>query len=443
MSTLRGISLPRAAAHRSGRPTGRHLAHHLALLAVIGLGATMLVVATSASAAQGRVGLGTADSFAILAGAGITNTGSTTVTGDIGTFPSPAQTGFGSITLSGANHADDAVTQGAKDDLVTAYNDAAGRTPATSVPVELGGSTLLPGVYTSPSLGLTGTLTLDAQGVSDAVFIFQASSTLITEVNSRVLLINAASPCSVVWQVGSSATFKTSTRMVGDVLAMTSISAQNSATFQGRLLARNGAVTLDTNTITRGTCAPPVVDDTTTTTGATTSTTTGTTPTTMGPTPTTTGTTPTTTGTTPTTPTTIDTTAATLPAADADPVVVNPPTVDVPTTEDNPDAVVLNPGTPTAVLRPPEVIVDVPSTGTPTETATSTPAQTARANPGVPLRSTPATPQRGTPATPSTTRTSLPATGSSALKLLASGLTLVLLGATAVTAGRRHNARTR
>ena len=166
---------------------------------------------------------------------------------------------------------------GAKNDLVTAYNDAAGRMPVTNVPVELGGSTLLAGVYTSPTLGLTGTLTLDAGGRPDAQFVFKAGSTLITASNSRVLLLNGADPCRVVWQVGSSATFGTETRFIGDVLAHTSITAQTRATFQGRLLARNGAVTLDTNTITRANCVAPAASG-----GTTTTTPGGTTPTTIG-----------------------------------------------------------------------------------------------------------------------------------------------------------------
>jgi hypothetical protein len=147
------------------------------------------------------------------------------------------------------------VTKNAKTDLVTAYNDAAGRKPAKSIAVELGGTTLLPGVYTSPTLGLTGTLTLNAKGNPNAQFIFKAASTLITASDSRVRVINSAQACNVVWQVGSSATFGTGTAFVGNVLALTSITATTGATFQGRLLARNGAVTLDTNTITTATCA--------------------------------------------------------------------------------------------------------------------------------------------------------------------------------------------
>ena len=254
----------------SGRVAARRLA--AALLATSLLGATILLASPVAGAAQPAVGLGTAESFAVLAGAGITNTGPTTITGDVGTFPTTDQTGFASVTMIGTNHAGDAVTQGAKTDLVTAYNDAAGRTPATSVPVELGNTTKLPGVYTSPTFGLTGTLTLDGGGDPDAEFIFQAGSTLITASNSRVLFINGADPCAVVWQVGSSATFGTGTAFVGDVLAMASITATTGATFNGRLLARDGAVTLDTNTITRSVCA---ADTTTTTADDTTSSTTG------------------------------------------------------------------------------------------------------------------------------------------------------------------------
>ena len=120
---------------------------------------------------------------------------------------------------------------------------------------ELGGRTLTPGAYNSPTLGLTGALTLNAQGNPNAVFIFQAASTLITAPNSSVNLINGAQACNVYWQVGSSATLGTGTRFVGNVLALTSIAAQTGATVQGRLLARNGSVTLDTNTVTRSRCA--------------------------------------------------------------------------------------------------------------------------------------------------------------------------------------------
>lgn len=247
-------SVPTTRANRERRGSRRRLLGRVTALGAAVLMASGLAVATRAAAAQAPVGLGTASSFAVLAGSGVTNTGPTTINGDVGTFPTPSETGFGSITLIGTNHADDAVTQGAKNDLVTAYNDAAGRGPATNIAVELGGSTLTEGVYTSPTLGLTGTLSLDAAGDPNAVFVFQAGSTLITASNSRVLLLNGASPCNVYWQIGSSATFNTATAFIGNVLVQASITAQTAATFQGRLLARDGAVTLDTNTITNGGC---------------------------------------------------------------------------------------------------------------------------------------------------------------------------------------------
>jgi hypothetical protein len=125
---------------------------------------------------------------------------------------------------------------------------------------DLGGQTLTPGVYKSASsMGLTGTLTLNGLGNPNAVFIFQMVSTLTTASASRVSLINAAQACNVFWQVGSSATLGTGTAFIGNILALQSITATTGATVQGRALARNAAVTLDTNRITRATCAatPP------------------------------------------------------------------------------------------------------------------------------------------------------------------------------------------
>ena len=229
-------------------------------------------------AAVATIGLGTADSFAVLAGSGITNTVPTTVNGDIGTFPTPSETGFSTLTQNGTNHAADAVTQQAKIDLTTAYNQAAGSGPVTAVATELGGTTLTPGVYNSPTLAITGTLTLDTLGDPAAVFVFQTSSTFVTATASSVVVRNGGTACNVFWQVGSSATLGTGSNLIGSVLALTSITANTGAQVQGRLLASNGAVTLDTNTITRPTCPPP---PTTTTTVASTPTTVASTPTTV------------------------------------------------------------------------------------------------------------------------------------------------------------------
>ena len=231
------------------------------LLLGSGIAIVALVVSANASVAVPTVNLGSASNFAVLAGAGITNTGPTTLTGsagsDIGSSPTGTFTGDTLVTTDGTKYiAVDPAVSAAKDALVTAYNDAAGRTPATTIAADLAGQTLVEGIYNSASsIGLTGTLTLDAQNDPDAVFIFQAGSTLTTASGSRVELINGAQACNVFWQVGSSATFGTSTNFVGHVLALTSITATTGATFQGQLLARNGAVTLDTNTIVNDLCA--------------------------------------------------------------------------------------------------------------------------------------------------------------------------------------------
>jgi hypothetical protein len=222
-------------------------------LAIVGL---LFTLGSNAVAAPTAVGLGTAGSFAVLAHTGITNTGPTTITGDIGTFPTTSITGVTSLTLSGTNHAGDSVTQGAKTDLVTAYNTAAGEGPTTAIPADLVGITLKPGVYNSAAaIGLSGVLTLDAAGDPNAVWVFQAGSTLITASGSKVVMLNGAQSCNVYWQVGSSSTLGTNSTFIGTIMALTSISLQTGAKLDGRALARNGAVTLDTNTITRSACS--------------------------------------------------------------------------------------------------------------------------------------------------------------------------------------------
>ena len=211
-----------------------------------------------AAAAQPAVGLGTATPFAVLAGTTVTNTGPSVISGSVGVSPGTAVVGFPpAVVGNGTIHAANAVALQAESDLTTAYNDAAGRGPVVDqTDKELGGQTLTPGVYSAAtSMGLTGTLTLDAKGDPAAVFIFQAGSTLLTAKSSRVLLIGSAQPCNVFWQVGSSATIGPATMFVGTVMALTSITLQTGATVQGRMLARNGQVSLDTNTITQPACA--------------------------------------------------------------------------------------------------------------------------------------------------------------------------------------------
>jgi Ice-binding-like len=222
------------------------------ILAIAGLALNPLI----ANAQQAPVDLGTAQSFAVLAGQGVTNTGPTVVDGDLGTHPNPAVGGFPPGTVTGATHQADAVALQAQSDLTTAYNDAAGRTPVTTIATELGGTTLTPGVYNSLSgtFQITGTLTLDAQGDPDGVFIFQMASTLVTADSSDVNLIGSASPCNVWWQVGSSATLGTNSNFAGNVLALTSIQVLTNVVVDGRVLARNASVSLDNDNIDASGC---------------------------------------------------------------------------------------------------------------------------------------------------------------------------------------------
>jgi type VI secretion system secreted protein VgrG len=198
--------------------------------------------------------LGSAASFSVLAGTTVTNTGPTTITGSVGVSPGTAITGFPPATITnGTIHLADAVALQAQSDVTTAY-DALMSAPSTAdmTGKDLGGLTLTPGVYTfSSSAQLTGTLVLDDQGNSKAVFIFQIGSTLTTASNSSV---HMATPglCGrgVFWQVGSSATLGTGTTFEGSILALTSITLQTGARLTlGRALARNGSVTLDSNDI--------------------------------------------------------------------------------------------------------------------------------------------------------------------------------------------------
>ena len=230
----------------------------------------MFIASQPAVAATAPVGLGTAGSFAVLAGTTVTNTGPSMISGDLGVSPGTAVTGFPpGIVTNGTIHSADGVAAGAQSDLTTAYNDAAGRSPTANVPAFIGaGQTLAPGVYkASSSLDVGGSLTLDAGGNPNAVFIFQAPSTLITDSASSVILTDGAQACNVFWQVGSSATLGTASAFAGSILALTSISVNTGDTIAGRALARNGAVTLDDDTITAPSCSvttPPTTPPPTT-----------------------------------------------------------------------------------------------------------------------------------------------------------------------------------
>jgi Ice-binding-like len=200
------------------------------------------------------INLGRAAGFGVLAGSAVTNTGPTTVVGDVGVSPGSSITGFDSNTaITGAFHAADFVAAAAQLSLTAAYNQAAnalkpGGAPADSIPADIGGMILGPSVYkATSSLGITGTLVLDAKGNPDAVFIFQIGSTLT--VAGNIVLRGGAQASNIFWQVGSSATIGVGSAMFGNIMALASITMVTNSSIDGRLLARNGAVTLDSNAI--------------------------------------------------------------------------------------------------------------------------------------------------------------------------------------------------
>jgi len=231
----------------------------------IGLAADFVWMFTTATTAcTGPIAFGTPGcGFGILAGSTVTNTSTvpapTNVSGDVGVWAGSAIVGFPPGNLTGTLHSGDAVAQTAQGQLTTAYNLAAGKPVGTHLPPDIGGSTLFPGVYTTvaqPTLGITGDLTLDAQGDSTAAWIFQISSTLTTAAG-KVNLQNGALPQNVFWQIGSSATLGTGTTMAGNIMAQASITLNTGATLNGRALARIGAVTLISNTVNVPPCPGP------------------------------------------------------------------------------------------------------------------------------------------------------------------------------------------
>lgn len=235
---------------------------------------TLILLAITALAgfplqAKAAISLGTAGNFAVLAGTTVTNTGPTVIDGgDVGVHPGSAITGFPPGIVNPPFTIRDTVVDAvallqAKTDLTTAYNQAAGLALTQDLTgQDLGGLTLLPGVYFfSSSAQLTGMLALNALGDPDAEFVFQIGSTLTTASNSSVVTINNGGSmpgCDVFWQVGSSATLGTGTEFEGHILALTSITMNTGATILGgSALARNGAVTLDDNDITNCVTSAP------------------------------------------------------------------------------------------------------------------------------------------------------------------------------------------
>lgn len=209
--------------------------------------------------AQVAISLGSASTFGVLGASTVTNTGATTVNGDFGVSPGIAYTGFPpGVVVHGAIHAADATATQAHADAISAFNVLGGETFTQDLTgLDLGSRTLTTGVYFyTAAAQLTGILTLDALNDPNARFDFRIGSTLDTASSSQILLINGASAGNVYWQIGTSATFLTSSDLVGSFLAGASITAGTGTMVNGRLLALGAAVTLDTNSITVPTAIP-------------------------------------------------------------------------------------------------------------------------------------------------------------------------------------------
>jgi hypothetical protein len=204
---------------------------------------------------QNAIPLAGAVNFTILAGSAVTNTGPTTVNGDIGLSPGSSVGGFPPGILVGTQHINDVTVNQAKIDLTTAYNDAMGRvcTDIVTLSGNIGGLTLTPGLYKSTSSMAisSGDVTFDAKGNANAVFIIQIASSFTTTSGRKVILAGGALASNIYWQVGSSATFGTTSVLKGNFFVMQSITFNTGATLDGRALTRIGGVTMSSNTLVK------------------------------------------------------------------------------------------------------------------------------------------------------------------------------------------------
>lgn len=240
------------------------------LLGCVAIVVTLVQGGPGSAANSPTVPLATAADYAVLGGSTVTNTNGSVLDGSLGLWPGPSITGFppGIVLPPGTTNTDNAAAQQAQGHLTAAYNNAALREVHATTTADLADLHLSAGVYAGPShgaLSLTGPLVLDGGGDYSSVFIFQTDSSLITASGSTISLVNGAQACNVFWQVGSSATLGTGSVFSGNILALTSITVNNSVTVDGRALARNGAVTLDNDVFTEPSCATGPTGTTSTT----------------------------------------------------------------------------------------------------------------------------------------------------------------------------------
>jgi hypothetical protein len=235
----------------------------LPLVAAIAASTAVLVVAAVSFASSARAAgppdilLGTSAQFSVLAGDGVTNTGTTNVQGDVGSFATTTVTDNGAILPPGnVRRGPDTVVSLAKGDLQTAYNQAAASPTSATLSGQIGNQTLTGGTYfQAGDLDFTGVLTLDGENDPNSVFVIKVGNSLTTGTGSSVVLTRGAQACHVYWQIGADTVVEVGNRFIGNILGENDISAKTGATFDGRLLSNNGAITLDTNVITATPCA--------------------------------------------------------------------------------------------------------------------------------------------------------------------------------------------
>jgi hypothetical protein len=223
-----------------------------ALVTALALALMPVDGASAATVIDGPIDLGTAAPFGVLGASGVSNTGSSVIDGDVGVSPDTALGGFppGTISAGSAFHPTDGVAAQAQFDLDTAMVTAASLTPNVSGLANLTGMSLVPGVYAGGELSIDAGGILTLAGNSTSVWVFTASSTLVTGSGSQIVFApGGAGPCNVFWRVTTSATLGTGSDFAGTIMAEESITATTGTDVVGRLLAANGAVTLDTTDV--------------------------------------------------------------------------------------------------------------------------------------------------------------------------------------------------